>query len=498
MSIKEALAGAKEHQRETPTPLVRHIPAPVPMPHDALGPLQGAAEAIREKTQAPFEIAAQSVLAAACLAGQAHRNVETLGGERPISLFLITVAASGERKSTCDALAMKAVSEFERELAANYRTERETFESEAAIFDMAKADTIKKSKSDRDGARADLAALGSPPPPPLTPWLTATEPTLEGLTKSLEHGRPSIGLFSDEAGQFLGGHAMNSDNRLKTMTGLSKFWDGAPINRTRAGDGAVTYYGRRLAAHLMVQPGVADTLLSDPVARDQGLLSRCLIARPISTIGQRLIGEKVAMSQLSQGGLSEFHTRIGDLLRRPMPLVDGTRNELAPPCITLSEASERLLISFANAVEREQNAGGRLEHITGFASKAAEHAVRLAGVLTVYADPEAMEISPEHMKNGIDLADWYLSEAVRLRDAAALSLETTQAESLRIWLGSKWTEPFISVRAIVNRGPNSLRETRLVRKIIPMLEANGWLIREPDGAEVLGEKSREAWRVVRA
>ena len=108
-----------------------------------------------------------------------------------------------------------------------------------------------------------------------------------------------------------------------------------------------------------------------------------------------------------------------------------------------------------------------------------------------------MGIGPEHMQSGIALADWYLSEAVRLRDAAALSLETTQAESLRIWLGSKWTEPFISVRAIVNRGPNSLRETRLVRKIIPMLEANGWLIKIPDGAEVLGEKSREAWRVVR-
>ena len=497
MNVKTAFAKAEEHRVETPTPLVRQIPNPDPMPHDALGPLQGAVEAIREKTQAPFEIAAQSVLAATCLAGQAHRNVETLGGERPISLFLITVAVSGERKSTCDMLAMKPVTDFERELAASYRTERETFEGEVAIFDMAKADIIRKCKGDRDGARADLAAMGSAPPPPLTPWMTATEPTFEGLTKSLEHGRPSIGIFSDEAGQFLGGYAMNSDNRLKTMAGLSKFWDGAPINRTRAGDGAATYYGRRLAAHLMMQPGVADTLLADPVARDQGLLSRFLIARPTSTIGARLIGEKVAMSQLSQRGLSEFHTRIGNLLRLPMPLVEGTRNELVPPCLSMSGSSERLLISFADAVEQEQAAGGRLEHITGFASKAAEHAVRLAGVLTVYADAEALEVCAKHMQNGIALADWYLSEAVRLRDAATVSLETTQAEMLRGWLVSTWAEPFVSVRAIVNRGPNSLRETKLVRKIVPILVANSWLIRMPDEVEVLGEKSREAWRVVR-
>ena len=497
MTAKKAFAAAEGHRPEIPTPLVRHIPDPIPMPHDALGPLQGAVEAIHEKTQAPFEIATQSVLAATCLAGQAHRNVETLGGERPISLFLITVAVSGERKSACDTLAMKAVTEFVRELSAEDRTERETFENETALFDMARADIIKKAKGDRDSARVDLAALGAQPQPPLSPWLLADEPTLEGLTKNLEHGRPSIGLFSDEGGQFLGGHAMNLDNRLKTVAGLSKFWDGAPINRTRAGDGAKTYYGRRLAMHLMVQPGAADTLLADPVARDQGIMSRCLITRPTSTIGARLIGKRVAMSQLSQRGLSEFHTRIGNLLRLPMPLVEGTRNELVPPCLSMSGSSERLLISFADAVEKEQAAGGRLEHITGFASKAAEHAVRLAGVLTVYADAEALEVCAKHMQNGIALADWYLSEAVRLRDAATVSLETTQAEMLRGWLVSTWAEPFVSVRAIVNRGPNSLRETKLVRKIIPILVANSWLIRMPDEVEVLGEKSREAWRVVR-
>jgi hypothetical protein len=467
------------------------------MPHDALGPLQGVAEVIHEKTKAPFEIAAQSVLAATCLAGQAHRNVETLGGERPVSLFLITVATSGERKSACDMLAMKAVTDFERELAANYRANKEAFENEAAIFDMAKADTIKKSKGDRDGARADLAALGSPPQFPLSPWLLSAEPTFEGLTKNLEHSRPSIGLFSDEGGQFLGGHAMNSDNRLKTVAGLSKFWDGAPINRTRAGDGAVTYYGRRLAAHLMVQPGAADTLLADPVARDQGIMSRCLIAKPTSTIGQRLIGEKVAMSQPSQGCLSKFHAQIDNLLRRPMPLAEGTRNELAPPCLTLPGASERLLVQFADVVEHEQRTGGRLEHITGFASKAAEHATRIAGVLTIYDNPEAMEVGLANMRSGIALADWYLSEAVRLRDSASTSLETTQAECLRYWLVSVWTEPFVSIRVIVNRGPNSIRETRLVRKLVPILEANGWLARMPKGVEVLGDKSRETWRVVR-
>jgi hypothetical protein len=67
-------------------------------------------------------------------------------------------------------------------------------------------------------------------------------------------GRPSIGLFHDDGGEFIGGHAMNSDNKLKTASGLSKLWDEGVFDRVRAGDGASKHYGKRLAMHLMIQP----------------------------------------------------------------------------------------------------------------------------------------------------------------------------------------------------------------------------------------------------
>ena len=42
------------------------------------------------------------------------------------------------------------------------------------------------------------------PLPPLKPILTTEEPTYEGLVKLLLVGQPSMGLFSDEGGRFLG------------------------------------------------------------------------------------------------------------------------------------------------------------------------------------------------------------------------------------------------------------------------------------------------------
>ncbi len=93
-----------------------------------------------------------------------------------------------------------------------------------------------------------------------------TEPTFEGLTRLYAEGMPSLGIFADEGGQFIGGHGMNSDNRLKTLAALNDLWQGNPIRRTRAGEGAYTLFGRRLAIHLMVQPEAAQGLLGDRTA----------------------------------------------------------------------------------------------------------------------------------------------------------------------------------------------------------------------------------------
>ena len=92
----------------------------------------------------------------------------------------------------------------------------------------------------------------------------------------------SLGLFTAEGGQFVGGHGMSPEHRLKTAATLSSVWDGQPIKRVRAGDGVTILLGRRLAMHMMVQPDAAAVFFSDPLLRDQGLLSRVLLSAPDS------------------------------------------------------------------------------------------------------------------------------------------------------------------------------------------------------------------------
>ena len=325
------------HVAEGPQPLLRSIPPGEPYPAGALGPLREAVEAAQRITQAPVAIAGQSALAMASLAVQAHADVATLAGMAPLSLFALTVARSGERKSTVDRLFMAGLRDHEREAARAHRDDCRAHENAAELRkgerDRILAEAKRGKGEKRTAAQADLEALGAPPPAPLAPNLTATEPTFEGLVKLYIAGQPSLGLFSDEGAQFLGGHAMNADNRLKTIAGLSSLWDGAPINRTRGGDGTVTLLGRRLAAHLLVQPIAARPLLADPVAMGQGFLARFLIAEPPSAIGTRFVTDAAAEPVPA---LAAYAARLRAILTAERPTAPDDPQELRPRTLPLS------------------------------------------------------------------------------------------------------------------------------------------------------------------
>jgi len=129
----------------------------------------------------------------------------------------MSIALSGERKTGCDRAASLPVYAYERELLEAYKRDFRIYEKEALLWKKEHEAALKNSKDRREA----LEALSPAPVTPYYPQLTTEEPTYEGLTKSLGHGYPSIGIFSDEAGRFLGGYAMNQENKLKTIAGLS-------------------------------------------------------------------------------------------------------------------------------------------------------------------------------------------------------------------------------------------------------------------------------------
>lgn len=482
---------------EGPQPLLREIPKGADYPADALGPLQVAVEAVQDKTQAPIAIAAQSALSVASLAVQGFAHVETLGGDAPASLFCLTVAASGERKSGCDKLLMAGLREFEQTGYLDYQIDRAKYVTDSRLWEAKEKRLMTEAASGTQKATAALADLDAMPPapePPLNPSRTATEPTFEGLIKLFEIANPALGLFTDEGGSFFGGHAMNSDNKLKTMAGLSGLWDGSPINRTRAGDGASTLYGRRLAVHMMVQPIAVRPLLADPMANGQGFLARFLITEPQSNIGFRAWRE---CNPNSDTALLQFKVKLTGILGTTPPLVEGTRNQLDPSRLALSLGAKAFLQEYYNATETAQRPNADFANVRAYASKSAEQAARISAVLTLWGNLQASEITPEMMVNGITLARFYLGEAKRLADAAIISEETAQAEMLRDWLSNTWAEQEVLPSDVAKHGPNSLRETSKAKLTLSFLTKYGWVVQLPPNSVVRGVSRKLAYRVVR-
>jgi hypothetical protein len=441
-------------------------------------------------------------LSVAALAVQGFADVETLGGNRAISLYCLTIAASGERKSSCDAPFMHAVRGYEKEQADAQRAELDGWKNAHAIWQADRKSILNAGKSnagkskDKDrsaGARADLEALGPEPTPPPSTDRTVSEPTYEGLVRKLAEGQPSLGIFSDEGGQFLGGYAMAKEQRLKTLAALNDLWQGNPIQRTRAGEGSSVLYGRRLAIHLMAQPIVLRDFMADPMAADTGFLPRFLICEPTSTIGMRLH----ANTYTDSAALEAFSDRLKAILETPLPADEKTR-ALSPRVLPLSEEAREVLIEFSDKVETAMGNGGKYSGVTGYASKAAEQAARIAAVLTLWHDLEAQHVESATMANAVDLAEFYLDEALRLKDAAIVTAETAKAERLRVWLLDKWEHPEVLPSDVVQFGPNSLRELKTAKAAIKALVDAGWLVPLESGAVIRGGARKEAYRIVKS
>ena len=489
-----AAAAARGRNAPDKRPLHREVPPPAPFPVDALGPLRGAVEGLQAQTQAPAALCAQSALGAATLAVSPHADVVLPTGQaRPLVEYFGRVAVSGERKTGTDDRALAEAHRVEEEWRTAYTDEQAGHEHDRTAWREACAAAKKEAREDgRAAVREALAEVGPEPRAPALPMLFPTDTTPDGLVLHLAGGRPWAGIFASEGGLFIGGHAMNDENRMRMAAILNAAWDGQPIRRQRVGTGFAFLPGRRLTAHVMAQPAVAARLLGDPMLDDIGLLARCLTVEPESTIGGRLFRAPPAWARAA---LHDHDCRLGHLLRRPPVTRPGEDRVLDPRRLSLSEAARRVWVAFHDAVERDLGEGGALRPVRAFGAKLAEHAGRLAGVLTVYGDPDAGEITGEAMACGIALAQHYAAEALRLQGAAAVAPELALAARLLAWWQGRGGAP-LHLAEVYQRGLNALGSAAKARACMEVLVEHGHAQRLPPGTVLDGKPRREAWALV--
>lgn len=470
-------------------PLTRAMQPSEPFPDNALPIIiRNAAQRVKEVIQAPYALICQSFLAAATLAVQAHADIEIDGRRYPLSQNFIAIAESGERKSAVDRIATGPVKDRQRNDAIeHHRSQNEYLAAHTAWENMRKAALAEKTP---EAVQALLSRAGLEPQH-IQPFFLIEEPTFEGIVRAFAEGRYTLGLYSDEGGRFLGGHAMSKDNQAKTVTGLSKLWDGDPIDRVRGGDGLNIIYNRRLSMHLMIQPVLSPNLFGNRLISGQGFASRCLCCYPSTEIGNRLYKAEDLSKDVN---IILYYDRMNAILGRVLPLHAEPMMGLQPTILQMTDEAKQDWIGFANAVEARQRAGGDLQQIKGFASKAAEHAARVAGVLAVFQAPDTKEVGIDAIRSGISIINYYLIEAMRLFHSSADDPDLLLAQKVYDW--GLQQGGIIALADLYRLGPNPVRDRKTSIRMLSILVDHHQAARIKGGAEVNGKYRREVWQLM--
>ena len=433
-----------------------------PFPVAELGlTLERAVWAIEQRTMAPTELCVSSTLAAAALASQSVGSVVLRSGAVvPLSLFLLAIAESTERKSSVDSIAMAPVKDYECQLAEVYATQKPKYDIENAVWVAQHNKIVSDKRLDRAAQESQLRELGPKPIAPKRPRLTVSAATPEALIKTFEIARPSLGVYSAEGAQFLGGYAFSKEKKNETLGIVNALWSGEIYSKVTIAHGEQLLIGKRLAMHLMLQPHIAKVVLNDDDLAVSGFMGRALICRPRSRIGTRIWTEKPGFD------VGIALRGYGLCLQALFHAAETTdTGELKLRTLTLSGSAEELAVAFYNEIERAQAQGGKYEKIKPQAGRAEEHARRIAGTLELFYSQSARIISELSMQRGMVIMRWYLDEALRVIEGETLADEVTDAGDILAWArgGSKSVKRnahgglTFSLRDLTKDGPNRLR-----------------------------------------
>jgi putative DNA primase/helicase len=421
-----------------PQPLTAQV-EPEPYPIDALpNTVRAAVEEVAGFVKAPLALVASSALAALSLAIQAHvdaKRAERLQG--PVGLFLLTIADSGERKSTCDGFFTKPILDYQKAQAEAAKPLLKDHRAAIEAWD-AKRGGIKehirqlaKAGKPTDLAESTLRDLEhDKPEPPRTPRLLYTDATPEALAFALAKQWPSAGVVSAEAGIVFGSHGMSKDSAMRNLALLNQLWDGSSFAIDRRSTESFMVRGARLTVALQVQEPTLREFFnrSGALARGTGFLARFLVAWPESTQGFRWFTEAPA----TWPHLDFFHRRIAEILENPAPMdEDGA---LIPSLMRLAPEAKAAWIEYHNTIESELARGGELYDVRDVASKSADNAARMAALFQVFEHGMGGVVGLECLESASRIAAWHLHEARRFFGELVLPTDLADAGRLDSWL----------------------------------------------------------------
>ncbi len=443
--------------------------------------LKSAVDESETIIKSPRELLFFGALTAVSIAVQGIFDVKKPTGQcAPISLMLLVVADSGERKTSSGNIFLDPVREFQREQDITWEYKFKKWIVEEKIWEAKNKEIFKNiAKAARQRVPSEHwegQAFVHEKEKPVRPRrfkVLYDDATSEALMWGMFQDIPVAGLVSTEG-----------DLRNKAFNDLSKqnsLWSGDPITVDRKTAESFELKDARLTVSFMTQPALFERYVraNGDVLRGSGLWARFLVCQPISTQGYRGIDNSTVSWEHSK----EFAARIKDLLKQSMEILENPG--CARQVIGFSPSAADLWVEVFNEIEGEIRRGGRFEGAGDLASKLADNFSRVAALVHVF-EGGGHEISLEALRFAIDFCAWCSDEFYRVFMPPKEC--EVNAKELLDWFKEYRKDGFSSVRknTILQYGPRRVRtKEKLDAALAELISAGEISVFKRDGAWVV-------------
>ncbi|MFN3067813.1 YfjI family protein [Serratia sp. J2] len=439
---------------------------------------------VEEYTQAPLPLIASSVISALSLSCQSLIDIKINDAvTSPVSLFLLVIADSGERKTTVDRMVLKPFYQHDTNLL-NESEEKEKYyglehkiwrEKEKAILNLIRKNVTKGQDTEALSQRLREFQVDKPIPPKIRRHIY-NNVTPEALQLAMYSHSPHVGLIADEGANILDRQVMNDLNFINSM------WDGVSFHVDRKTTQSFTIENGRITLSVMVQKKPFNSYLKrqGEKARGSGFFARCF---PLF-IDENLTTQGTRFARAHSGNLKFldcFYRRVDELIVK-----GSSHNELnRRVCLSLSPPAQYAWEQIYNEIEGRIGPDEEYANMNDFASKLANNVARLSALFGYFTEGEC-SIKKEYVESAWLLCEWYMKQAINL-----FGYEEGHYEALLLsWLRREYTRSGrdrIRYNDIRRNGPNVLRKGKLLDKVIANLEKAGAIEVDysPNGARIV-------------
>lgn len=462
-----------------------------------LNKLLRTAIAVQKLTQAPGELALNSMLCAIATVYQAHYDVEGLNGNPiPISLSMLAVAPSGDGKTSVQRAAYKPIIAFSAKIEGISEQafgDWQVAHSEwARVLDGLSARKAKLLAVGENIGEISATILSHRSLKRLTPRiarLITNDASPAGLRTWLSTGLGCGLVLNGDAGKLINGPL------LQEASLLCDIWSGEN-NTVDRGNYHLTIPNPRVTISLMTQPNFAEELLrrNGETFRGSGLSGRFLFYQPMSRIGRRHLGTQ--LDDEDKKFLDQYYQHITDSLERLYG--DGQQVVASRTMVKLSPATREFLVNAAQNIEVQMGPGGVFCFMPEFATKMIEHICRIAALFTLYEGTERDGVSLENVRRATEIIDYFARQyAVKHSPYFGPVRDIVNANELLGFMSHKTQYGMYAVprTLIMQNAPAYLRKKKDLDNAINLLILNGQIVECPIPGKQAGNL-RMAYRII--